>query len=102
MTIIGNLLENAFNAVAGLTPDRRRVRLRIVEDAGALTIRVADRGKGLDGARAVERGVSTKDGHAGVGLTLVRDAVAAAGGTLSVESTPQGSTFTVSVPMQGD
>ncbi len=98
VTIIGNLLENAFNAVAGLAAERRRVRLRIVEDAAALTIRVADRGEGVsDGS--LEHGVSTKDGHAGVGLTLVRDAVAVAGGTLSVESTPRGSTFTVSIPM---
>ena len=90
----------------------RRRRRRSPPSAGAsgcgssrtarrCSIRVADRGEGLD-AGALERGVSTKDGHAGVGLTLVRDAVSAAGGTLSVASTARGSTFTVSVPMQGD
>jgi sensor histidine kinase regulating citrate/malate metabolism len=42
----------------------------------------------------VERGVTTKVGHAGVGLTLVQEAAAAAGGFLRVE----GSTFTVRIP----
>ncbi len=85
VTIVGNLLENAFDAVAGLSTRERRVRLSIVDDDEALTIRVADRGPGVvdeERGRLLERGVSTKPGHAGVGLALVRDAVAAAGGTL--------------------
>jgi sensor histidine kinase regulating citrate/malate metabolism len=98
VTIVGNLLENAFDAVAGLDPGRRRVRLAIVDDGATLTIRVADRGPGVaeeDRARLSRRGFSTKAGHAGVGLALVRDAIAVAGGTLEVS----GSTFTASIPM---
>ncbi len=97
VTIVGNLLENAFDAVAGLDAPQRRVRLSIVEDQQALTIRIADRGPGVadaDRGRLLERGVSTKPGHAGVGLALVRDAVAAAGGALEIT----GSTFTATIP----
>jgi len=97
VTILGNLLENAYDAVAPLDPRRRRVRLGIVETGRGLHIRVADRGPGLSD-RVLERGFSTKLGHAGVGLALVGDAVAAAGGTLEVVSDDQGTTFTVTIP----
>jgi signal transduction histidine kinase len=97
VTILGNLLENAYDAVAPLEPRRRRVRLRIAETGRGLHIRVADRGPGLP-EHVLERGFSTKLGHAGVGLALVGDAVAAAGGTLEVASDAQGTTFTVLIP----
>lgn len=97
VTILGNLLENAFDAVSALERRRRHVQLSIAETRGALRIRVADRGPGLPG-HVLERGFSTKLGHAGVGLALVGDAVAAAGGTLEVESGPRGTTFTVVIP----
>jgi len=97
VTILGNLLENAFDAVGELEPARRRVRLAIAERDGALRIRVADRGPGLP-ERVLERGVTTKLGHAGVGLALVGDAVAAAGGTIETASDERGTTFTVTIP----
>ena len=97
MTILGNLLENAFDAVAELEPARRRVRLAIAERDGALRIRVSDRGPGLP-EHVRERGVTTKLGHAGVGLALVGDAVAAAGGTIETASDANGTTFTVTIP----
>jgi signal transduction histidine kinase len=97
VTILGNLLENAFDAVGELEPARRRVRLTIAERDGALRIRVADRGPGLP-ERVLERGVTTKLGHAGVGLALVGDAVAAAGGTIETASDQRGTTFTVTIP----
>jgi GAF domain-containing protein len=97
VTILANLLENAFDAVAELQPARRRVRLTITQAGGTLRIRVADRGPGLpeDG---LARGVSTKPGHAGVGLALVRDAVAAAGGTLEATAGASGTTITAEIP----
>ena len=97
VTILGNLLENAFDAVAELEPARRRVRLAIAERDGALRIRVSDRGPGLP-EHVRERGVTTKLGHAGVGLALVGDAVAAAGGTIETASDASGTTFTVTIP----
>lgn len=96
VTIIGNLLENAFDAVARLPVERRRVRLTILDDGSSLVIRVVDRGPGVP-AEALRRGVSTKAGHAGVGLTLVQEAAAAAGGTLLTS----GSTVTVTIPSHG-
>jgi sensor histidine kinase regulating citrate/malate metabolism len=52
VTIIGNLLENAFDAVAELEPDApARAAARSSSDGGA-PIRVADRGRGLREQRA--------------------------------------------------
>ena len=100
VTIVGNLLENAFDAVGRLPAERRRVRLTVLDDGAELLIRVTDRGPGVP-EHALDRGVSTKDGHAGVGLALVQEAAAAAGGALTVATTAQGSTFTVRLPSDG-
>jgi GAF domain-containing protein len=97
VTILANLLENAFDAVAELEPARRRVRLTIAQSPRELRIRIADRGPGLP-EHLLERGFSTKHGHAGVGLALVGDAVSAAGGTLESASSDGGATFTVAIP----
>jgi GAF domain-containing protein len=97
VTILANLLENAFDAVAELERARRRVRLTIAQTPSELRIRVADRGPGLP-EHMPQRGVSTKRGHAGVGLALVSDAVTAAGGTLAVDTGARGTAFTVTIP----
>ena len=93
ITILGNLLDNAFHAVAEQPPDRRRVRLLALNRV----IEVADRGPGIDGdSDAIfQHGRTTKEGHAGIGLVLVREAVSAAMGTIDVQSSPEGTTFRI-------
>jgi two-component system cit operon sensor histidine kinase CitA len=100
VTLLGNLLDNAFDAVATMPPERRQVTLLIDEHAGAMAISVSDLGVGLpaDGRSIFHTGVSTKDGHAGIGLSLVRDTVAAAMGTIDTASGDGRTTFRVSIP----
>lgn len=102
-TIVGNLVDNAFDAVAE-APGPRTVELGIVEAADRVTVRVADTGPGIDAAaadRVFESGYTTKAGafsrHSGLGLALVHAAVVRAGGTVSV-STGAGAVFTVVLP----
>lgn len=99
VTIVGNLLDNALDAVATMPLDRRRVRLRITEDEHRTVIEVTDRGDGLarEELELFEPGVSTKAGHDGLGLALVREVVTAAMGTIEVESTDEGTTFRVTI-----
>jgi len=99
VTIVGNLLDNAFDAVANMPPERRFVRLRITDDDQRTVIEVSDRGEGLPRERLAlfERGVSTKAGHRGVGLALVREAVTAAMGTIEAEPHAVGTTFRVTL-----
>lgn len=102
-TIIGNLIDNAFDAVAD-TRAPRRVEVSIVETDRRVTVRVADSGPGISAdaaAHIFEDGYTTKDvgfsGHSGLGLALVHAAVMQTGGTVSV-STGAGAVFTVVLP----
>ena len=65
-----------------MPPERRQVRLLIAEADGRTVIEVSDRGEGLPSRDVAlfDRGVSTKAGHEGLGLALVREAVTAARG----------------------
>ncbi|KHK96145.1 hypothetical protein LK09_15985 [Microbacterium mangrovi] len=102
-TIVGNLVDNAFDAVAA-TPAPRRVELSIVESPDAVVVRVADSGPGVDDDAAphlFEAGFTTKAadlaGHSGIGLALVHAAATQAGGSVAVTTGP-GAVFTVVLP----
>lgn len=106
VTIVGNLLDNAFDAVTG-QPQERQVRVDTRREGTDLVLTVADTGPGLppgEVARAFERGVSTKDqggaGRRGIGLALVAQVVSRLGGSLSVDGGP-GAVFTVRLPLSG-
>ena len=97
VTIVGNLVENAFEAVK--TEPLRQVGLFIGEDDHGLTIAVDDTGHGMTEeqiATVRQRQYTTKgDGH-GFGLRLIQQIVADRNGYLDIESEPgEGSSFTV-------
>lgn len=100
VTMLGNLLDNAFDAVATLAPEHRTVTVAIDDGDGAMVIEVSDAGDGLPAGvgDVFAGGVSSKPGHAGIGLSLVRDAVSAAMGTVAVKHTDGRTTFSLSVP----
>jgi GAF domain-containing protein len=101
VTIIGNLLDNAFDAVANMSSDRREVILRVDDRRGALLIEVTDHGEGLPEGGHVpifDSGVSVKRDHAGLGLSLVADAARAALGAVEAIPGDRTTTFRVSVP----
>lgn len=105
VTVVGNLLGNAVDAVGGMPAPRRRVVLRMVEDADELTIAVRDWGPGIpedERRRILEHGYTTKADHAGVGLPLVADVVAAARGRVTIEQPAHGTLFSVRVPFSGE
>lgn len=101
VSVVGNLLQNALDAVADAPSERRRVAILISEAGLRLRIRVRDWGPGLDGSAdeiLLSPGFSTKPGHPGVGLGIVRKLVQRAGGALSIERLPVGAAFEVTVP----
>ena len=94
VTIVGNLLDNAFDAVAAV-------------DLSSGVLVVSDTGPGLPPGGvddAFRRGFSTKEqgsaGRRGIGLALVAQSVTRLGGHLEV-SGPPGATFTVRLPLPG-
>lgn len=93
VTLVGNLVDNALDAAAsGPAPRWVRAALRNVGDD--VLLEVGDSGAGfapeLDDPFAL--GASTKPtqlpGGRGIGLSLVRDIVAARGGTVEVSAEP--------------
>lgn len=97
VTIVGNLVENAFEAVKA--EPLKQVGLFIGEDAHGLTITVDDTGHGMTEEQIAtirQRQYTTKgDGH-GFGLRLIQQIVADRKGYLDIESEPgEGSSFTV-------
>ena len=99
VTVVGNLIENAFDAVKN-QPSLRQVEVFIGQSDEGLTITVDDTGCGMtpeqiETLRA--RQYTTKgEGH-GFGLRLIQQIVREHGGYLEIESEPgEGSSFTAS------
>ncbi|HEX6024311.1 MAG TPA: sensor histidine kinase, partial [Solirubrobacter sp.] len=100
-TIVGNLIDNALDA---LGPDREgTVTVTLNDDGTNATIVIRDDGPGLAPEMldsAFEPGVTTKPPGPvgrGLGLALVRRAVAALGGSVTVRN-DNGAVFTVTLP----
>lgn len=102
LTVVGNLVDNALEAVAG-TPPPRQVRVFVGTDDGGIVIRVGDSGPGLESDRvadAFRRGWSTKSAGRGLGLALVGQVVRQYGGRTDVTRVEDGGTlFTVRLPI---
>ncbi|MEV4351610.1 sensor histidine kinase [Actinoplanes sp. NPDC049596] len=93
LTVVGNLVDNALEAVAGTDPPRK-VTVLVTDLDGAVVVRVSDSGPGIP-AGAFERGWSTKAQGRGIGLSLVRQVTERHGGAIEVD----GATITVRLPV---
>lgn len=102
ITILGNLVDNALDSVAGPRNTGGAVSVHFRRQDAALTISVSDNGSGIPldvRASIFQEGFTTKGthAHAGIGLALVTSAVTALGGTISVEH-DNGTSFHVVIP----
>ena len=92
ITVLGNLIENAFDALQGAPSDvPSEVTVSIREGARGLLLSVDDTGPGMTQEvqqHIFERGFSTKGEGRGTGLSLVKDTLDAYNGTIRVESEP--------------
>ncbi|MFD0698811.1 ATP-binding protein [Paenibacillus sp. GCM10027628] len=104
VTIIGNLIDNAMEAVlAGGDQTEPYVKLFLTDLGKDLIIECEDRGIGIPdevGDAVFEKGFSTKEGeHRGIGLALVRHAIGKLNGYMTFHKNPVGGTiFTVAIP----
>ncbi|MDQ0063325.1 ATP-binding protein [Paenibacillus harenae] len=106
VTIIGNLLDNALEAVLAADRDPKTVKAFLSDAGDDLLIEIEDNGVGIadeTADRLYEVGFSTKQegGNRGFGLAIVNQAVQQARGTISYHSRSQGGTvFTVKIPKE--
>lgn len=101
--IVGNLLENAFEAVRQLTAERRLVYVGLFDEPGTITITVRDHGPGVPPEEREKIFLPGYTSHGvegrGLGLALVKRYVDLAGGTIRVDDAPGGgAVFTVTIP----
>jgi two-component system CitB family sensor kinase len=104
VTILGNLIDNAMEAVLATDSDAKKVHVFLTDLGDDLILEVEDTGRGIapmDVERIYEIGYSTKlDGeHRGFGLALVKKATQQLGGYITYTANePSGSIFTVAIP----
>ncbi len=104
ISIVGNLLDNAYNASLRQPQGSRQIECLINSDGHEVIIEIADQGCGIDETlrdRIFERGVtSSASKDHGIGLWLVRSYVEQAGGSIVVENNiPFGTIFTLYIPL---
>ncbi|MBN1979643.1 MAG: GAF domain-containing protein [Anaerolineae bacterium] len=102
------LLDNLVGNAIKFTPEGGSITVRVYREDGWIVLQVADTGVGIspeEQERIFERfyqadGSGGRHRGFGLGLTLVKEIVAAHGGTINVESVlGAGSTFTVKLPV---
>ncbi|MDL9980690.1 ATP-binding protein [Microbacterium sp. ASV49] len=103
--VVANLLANALTH----TPEGTCVTVGLHKERGQAVITVHDDGPGIDPAIGDElferfsrgdRSRARKTGGTGLGLSIARAIVEAHRGTISVQSVPGDTTFTVRLPMR--
>ncbi|MEC0296903.1 MULTISPECIES: ATP-binding protein [Peribacillus] len=104
VTIIGNLINNAFEAVRENEREEKRVSLFVTDLGKELIIEVEDNGKGMSSEVTeliFQNGFTTKSHqtNSGIGLSLVQEAIDGLGGYITF-STKEGeyTIFTVAIP----
>lgn len=89
VTIIGNLLENAIEAVSISDKEKKEVNILIEEDSYAILIEVKDTGVGIakeNLSKVFSNGYSTKGENRGKGLMLLKQVVENLNGKVEVFS----------------
>ncbi len=104
ITIIGNLVDNAMEAIANSLVKKVDLKLDYAEDI--LTIEVKDTGMGMTNAiqnKIFDKGFSTKGENRGVGLYLLAQGIERLEGDLIISSKPgKGTNFAVYIPYKAE
>lgn len=96
---LGNLIDNAFDALRNTRP--ATIRVSIEENEKMYVLSVSNNGPEIETGvleRIFEAGFSTKGENRGMGLSIVSDIAASAGGALYVDSTPVNTVFRMELP----
>lgn len=103
VTVIGNILDNAFEAVVRMDQGQRTVKLSMTDLGNDLIFEFDDSGRGIvpqQWDKIFSKGFTTKkDAGHGMGLYLVEKTITRMGGTVSIGASELGgAAFTVIIP----
>lgn len=98
---VANLLDNAI----AHTPEGGRITVRLVAQGDRVALSIADTGAGIGEAERAylfahhyrDEASTAREGH-GLGLAIVKRVIEAHGGEIRIDSTPEGTTFTLLLP----
>lgn len=104
--LIGNLIENAFDALAQVVRHEKEIYVSMEQNEELLSILVEDNGCGMTievQSRVLERGFTTKGSdNRGIGLYLVGSIVDKGDGVLRIQSElGSGTAIELTFPMGG-
>jgi two-component system sensor histidine kinase DctS len=105
VVIIGNLIDNSFDALVESPKEAKEVHVLLKEDEKQLLIRVSDNGSGIP-SKVIKniffRGFSTKEKEGrGIGLFLVHSIVSRVDGQITIDSSVEkGTEFVITLPMK--
>lgn len=106
VTLLGNLIDNAMDAVETKESEPREISLGIFTKHNIIMITVDDTGTGIapeDKDKIFTNGYSTKGENRGTGLCLVQNIVSKYDGDIDVETEyGEGTSFVISLKMKGD
>lgn len=100
VTILGNLLENAFEACSDVREKDRKVEISLFEDDDVIEIQVRDNGHPIPQSIKSEifrEGVSSKSDGRGTGLYLVKNRVELYNGNIEIEEFGDEKIFVVTI-----
>ncbi|MDR0805564.1 MAG: sensor histidine kinase DpiB [Enterobacteriaceae bacterium] len=102
-TILGNLLNNAFEATLKNPDSNKMIEFYISDESEELVIEVSDNGSGIEPQireRIFTRGVTSKrSGDHGIGLYLVKTYIDQYHGTVTIDDNdPCGTVFSIFIP----
>lgn len=99
IVVLGNLIENAFDAVTNQT--KRSVQVLIKQSSQDICIVVQDNGTGVPleyRHRLFEAGFTSKEHGQGFGLANCKNRINVASGTITFETNDDGTIFRVIIP----
>lgn len=101
-SIIGNLIENAMDEL--VKGENGKIIVKLSSDKDGLKICIKDNGPGISKEMResiFDRGVTTKKGNRGLGLSIVKEIVDCAGGTIKLIQ-DNGTIWDIFIPMEGE
>ena len=102
-SLLGNLIDNALEAVEDKTGELRQVNVKLTHEQGAYVIRISNTGNPITPetrANIFKTNFTTKNAHSGLGLPIVKDIVTKHRGSIEISSDTEKTTFTVAIPVK--
>ncbi|MGH4119695.1 ATP-binding protein [Clostridium sp.] len=99
-SVIGNLTENSIEELVKL--EKGKIYILLNSNNGALTIRISDNGPGISEdiiGSVFTRGFTTKTGNRGFGLSIVKQIIEEAGGSINILQ-DNGTIWDIYIPMK--